>query len=50
MHFTNTNTFHDTVLFSYVDIEMDEMAELGLGERKRHVYLYTDGSTPARHV
>jgi hypothetical protein len=34
MHFINTNTFHDTVLFIYAAIEMDRMAELGLGDKK----------------
>jgi len=45
MNFLNTNIFHDTVLFSYVAIEIDEMAKLGLGERKTirvsiHRWLY----------
>jgi hypothetical protein len=34
MHFINTNTFYDTAFLVMFVVEMDRMAELGLGERK----------------
>jgi hypothetical protein len=34
MNFINTNTLHNTVLFSYVATEMDRMAELGLQDKR----------------